>query len=156
MGKDGENYMKNNMVMTILFIIVFAAIGFFGGMKYQESKQPSFSRQFGVGQQGTRMGGGQQGGARTGMRQTVGNIISQDDKSITVKLQDGSSKIVFLSDKTTINKASEGTKSDLKVGERVGVFGTENSDGSVTAQNVQLNPLFRGMPNNSTPSGTPK
>jgi hypothetical protein len=155
MRRDGENYMKNNMVITILFVIIFAAIGFFGGMKYQESKQPSFSRQFGNGQQGTRMGAGQ-GGARTGLRQTVGDIISQDDKSITVKLQDGSSKIVFLSDKTTINKTSEGSKSDLKVGDRVGVFGTENSDGSVTAQNVQLNPLFRGMPNNSTPSGTQK
>ena len=145
---------KNNIVLYIIIaLIIGLGGGFFGGMKYQESKQPSFSRQFGIGQQGTRMGSGQMpSGTRTGMKQTVGEIISQDDKSITVKLQDGSSKIVVLSDQTTINKASEGSKSDLKVGERVGVFGTENSDGSVTAQNVQLNPLFRGMPNNSTPS----
>lgn len=60
-------------------------------------------------------------------------------------MQDGSSKIVLFSDKTEINKAAEATKEDLKVGEKVAVFGTENSDGSVTAQNIQLNPQLRGL-----------
>jgi ribosomal protein S1 len=75
-----------------------------------------------------------------------GEIIGVDEKSITVKMQDGSSRIVILSEKTEINKAASGTKDDLKVGERVAVFGQENSDGSVTAQNIQLNPMFRGGP----------
>lgn len=105
-------------------------------MKYQGSKQPSFQRQFGNGQM-------MQNRNRTGGRQVIGEIISQDDKSITVKLQDESTKIVLLSDKTSINKATEVSKSDLKTGEKVGVFGTENTDGSVTAQNIQLNPVFR-------------
>jgi hypothetical protein len=74
-----------------------------------------------------------------------GEIIAADEKSITVKLQDGSSKIVLLSDKTEINKTASTTKEDLKVGEKVAAFGTENSDGSVTAQSVQLNPRFRGI-----------
>lgn len=82
---------------------------------------------------------------RTGFRPVVGEIISKDDKSVTVKLQDGGSKIVLFSDGTSINKVSEGSKDDLKTGEQVGIFGTENSDGSVTAQNIQLNPIARGI-----------
>ncbi len=81
--------------------------------------------------------------------QVLGEITSVDDKSITVKNQDGSSKIVILSDKTEINKASEAAKTDLKIGEKVSAFGTTNSDGSVTAQNIQLNPITRITPNNN-------
>jgi ribosomal protein S1 len=94
-------------------------------------------------------------GSGLGLRPVSGEIISQDDKSITVKLQDGSSRIVILSDQTEINKTSEGSKEDLKTGERITTFGTENSDGSVTAQNVQLNPQIRVF-NGSTPSGSPR
>lgn len=135
--------MKNPIVIVILLLLVGGG-AFFGGMKYQESKQPAFSRQFGDGQGLTGAGGQLQNGTRVRGGQVVGKIISQDDKSITVKLQDGSSKIILFSDTTTINKATEGSKSDLKVGEKVGVFGTTNSDGSVTAQNIQLNPAVRG------------
>ena len=60
-------------------------------------------------------------------------------------MQDGSSRIVILSASTDINKATKATKEDLKTGERVAVFGTQNADGSVTAQSVQLNPQLRGF-----------
>lgn len=134
--------MKNPIVIVVLLLLVGGG-AFFGGMKYQQSKQPTFSRQFGNGQGPAGAGGQQsQNRARTGGGgQVFGEIISQDDKSITVKLQDGSSKIVLLSNTTAINKSSEGLKADLKVGEKVAVFGSQNSDGSVTAQNIQLNPL---------------
>jgi hypothetical protein len=131
--------MKNISVPLIVAAIALCAAGFFGGMKfedYQLSKtRGSAMRQF----PGT---GGARGGA--GGRQITGNIVSVDDTSLTVKLPDGSSKIVILSDITTINKAAEATKSDLKTGDKVAVFGTNNADGSVTAQNIQLNPVMRG------------
>ncbi len=110
-------------------------------MKYQQSKQPSFTRS---GSQGGRTGQGQPSGNRQGFQPVNGEIISSDDKSITVKLTDGSSKIVLVSEKTTINKASQATKVDLKTGEKVAVFGQQNTDGSVTAQRIQLNLLLRG------------
>lgn len=141
---------KNNILVIILVAVLVGAGAFFGGMKYQQSKTPS--RQFGGGQ-GIRAGQGGQGqGTRQGFRPVNGEIISADEKSITVKMQDGTSRIVLFSDKTEINKASTGTKEDLKVGEKVAVFGTDNSDGSVTAQNIQLNPILRG---NLTPSPIP-
>src|SRR4030042_6179104 len=143
--------MKNkNIIITILLLIIIAGGAFFAGMKYQQKKIPSFTGQFANGQN-LRNGNGQ---ARigNGFRPVNGEIIGSDDKSITVKLQDGSSKIVLFSDTTQINKADTGTKEDLKVGETVAVFGTDNSDGSVTAQNIQLNPVLRmGLP---TPTPT--
>lgn len=45
-----------------------------------------------------------------------------------------------------MNKAVDATKEDLQVGEKVMAIGQENSDGSITAQTIQLNPVFRGGP----------
>jgi len=73
-----------------------------------------------------------------------------DDKTLTVKMPDGTSRIVILSQATTFNKSTEGTKSDVTVGSRVAVFGANNPDGSVTAQTVSLNPMFRGVSNASS------
>ena len=60
----------------------------------------------------------------------------------------------ILSEKTEINKAEKTSKENLKTGQQVAVFGTENSDGSVTAQNIQLNPQFRQMIDRPTPQLT--
>lgn len=131
--------MQKSKILVIggVLLIAVGAGSFFAGMKYQQSKNPRFGNF-----QANRNGQFQQ--RIQGFRPVNGEIISQDDKSISVKLQDGSSKIVLLTDSTSINKSDEGGKDDLKVGEKVAVFGTENSDGSVTAQSVQLNPRLRG------------
>ncbi len=148
-----EAFMDKNKIIMGLLIIVVAGLVFFGGIKYQEGKS---TNQIAGNNQG-RPGGGQflqrnGTGNRTGGRATNGEIISTDDKSITVKLTDGSSKIILMGDKTQINKATTGTKSDLVVGLRVVVFGSDNTDGSVTAQNIQLNPQFSGMGGDRKPT----
>ena len=138
--------MKNNILIIVVVVaLVVGAGGFFAGMKYQQSKRPSFGQFARDGQRGQFQNRNGQN-----FRPVSGEIISSDEKSITVKLQDVSSKIVVLSEVTSINKAEQGSKEDLKTGEQVAVFGTENSDGSVTAQNVQLNPQFRGIPSGSS------
>jgi hypothetical protein len=150
--------MKNNLAMIAIIVVLVGAGSFFGGMKYQQSKTSNSSfRQFqNGGGQGTRQGGQNASGRfEGGGVPVVGDIISTDDKSITVKLQDGSSKIVILPDNVTVSKTDQGSKADLKSGVRVGVFGTSNSDGSVTAQNVQLNPAFRGAVG-ATSGGSPR
>ena len=136
---------NDNVITIIIVAVVVGGAAFFGGMKYQETKGrgANGTRQF----QGANGRGGQNGGGRLGggARPVNGEILSADASSITVKLADGSSKIVLLNDKTSINKASEGTKDELKTGVKVAAFGTENSDGSITASNIQLNPVFGGM-----------
>lgn len=145
--------MKNNsLVITILVAVIVGGAAFFGGMQYQKMQTPSFG-----GGRFARGVSGQNGqfGARAGMRPVSGEILSVDTTGITVKMPDGSSKIVILSNSTTINKASEGSKSDLKTGEQVTVFGTTNSDGSVTAQNVSLGNGMRMFQRTVTVSPAP-
>lgn len=139
---------NNNIIITALVAIIVGGLGFFGGMKYQQSKQPA------IGQFFMRNGGAGGNGANRmngAFRPIDGSIIASDDKSITVKLQDGSSKIILIGDNTQINKADKASKTDLKTGETVAVFGQTNTDGSVTAQNIQLNPILR---NNLNPNPT--
>lgn len=139
--------MNKNLIITIVLIIVVGAGAFFGGMKYQQGKSAGQFRQFSGGVNGGRTGlagRGSNGSNASGFRPVDGQIISSDNNSITVKLSDGSSKIIILSDNTVINQSSQATKADLKTGETVAVFGQQNSDGSVTAQNIQLNPISRG------------
>lgn len=132
--------MKNNVIYTIVIVVLVAAGAFYGGMTYQKSQSSNFSgRQFGQGNQNAQ-------GARrlNGGRPVVGEILSQDANSITVKLQDGGSKIILLSKSTTVSKTDTASISDLKTGVRIAAFGTDNADGSLTAQNIQLNPMIRG------------
>lgn len=125
-------------------------------MKYQELQRGPLARQFGAGQMMGLRGSQNNNGARQGFRPVAGEIISSDTTSATVKLADGSTKIVILTDKTSINKAETATKEDLKTGQAVAVFGNENADGTVTAQSVQLNPQFRmGGLREGSVSGTP-
>ncbi len=154
----GENMKKNAIIITIIVAVVALGAGFFGGMQYQKS-QPRFggngtfiSRQggFGGAGSGSRFGGAGTGGARP----VIGQIISSDATGITVKMTDGSTKIVIVSSSTSINKFAPGTKNDLKTGETVAVVGTQNSDGSVTAQNIQLNPEMRFGRASGSPSPT--
>ncbi len=132
------------MIIIIVAILIVGAGMFYGGMKYQENKSFQPGGQF-LGRQGMRNGNGFPGGGlnRNGFRPISGEIITSDNTSVTVKLADGSSKIVLLTDKTSINKAATASASDLKAGETIAVFGAENTDGSVTAQNIQLNPISR-------------
>ena len=89
--------MKNkNLILTAIAVIIVGAGAFFAGMKYRQSKQPSrvnFQARMGIGQDNIS-GAGQ----RAGTRVIRGEIISQDAESITVKLPDGSSKIVLISE----------------------------------------------------------
>ena len=141
-----------------MLLIVFAAAGFFAGTKYQQSLSPAAgNRQFaganGIGPNGARAGA--TGQRRTGGGQVIGSITSEDANSITVSMVDGSSKIVLLTANTTFSKSTEGAKTDLAVGTKVGIFGSANPDGSVTAQNVSINPIMRITGQPTTASGTP-
>ncbi len=130
--------MNKTIIKILIAVVIAGGLGFYGGMKYgQGTNQPANSKNF---QQIGGLNAGQKNGFQTGNGLISGEILSKDDKSITVKLQNGGSKIVFLSDATKIMKSTDASVSDLVTGKEVQVMGTANSDGSVTAQSIQLRP----------------
>lgn len=142
---------KDILLASIITLVIGAGVGFFGGVTYQKNQQPS-SRQFALGQGGSgrAFGNGSVNGARSGVRPINGQITSNDGKTMTVKEQNGSSIIVLLSANTTINKVDNAAQDELKVGSTISAFGVVNSDGSITAQNIQLNPVVRITPVSGT------
>lgn len=127
--------------------VIVVALAFYGGVRYSEAKTTPVTRggsatagQFaGAAGFAGRGGAGGAGGMRGGA--TFGNILSKDANSITVSLQAGGSRIVFLTSSTTVSKTTTGTKDDLVVGQGVLVTGAANSDGSVNANSIELRAL---------------
>ncbi len=138
----------------IIGIIIVGGGAFYGGMKYGQSKTTSSFSQgpdafanFSPEERQARfsqIGGANANGSMRVMRNgggfTSGEVLAKDDKSITLKLPDGGSKIIFFSDTTKVAKTAEGAVSDLAVGTQVSVTGAANSDGSMSAQTIQIRP----------------
>ena len=130
-------------VYVIIIVILVTAGAFLGGVEYQKRQTPRL--QFSNGQSAAQRGPFQQRIGTQGFRPVSGEITESDNTSVTIKLSDGSSKIIIISNATSINKAEAGSKADLLAGVKIAALGKENSDGSITAQNIQLNPQDRLM-----------
>ena len=135
----------NKTIGVIVGVLLVGIGGFYFGIKYEGNKSPAtsggtgrFAQTAGIGGVGGRGGrGGNAGGF------VSGSILAKDETSITVKLRDGGSKIVFLSGTTPVMKMVAGALGDIVVGGEVSVMGTPNADGSVNAESVQIKPSLK-------------
>lgn len=147
------------LLLIIMAIIIVGGGAFYAGMKYAESKAPrgfttadsqnlrnlsSEERQERLQELGANIGNfGAGPGERRGAGFVNGEIIAKDDKSITIKLRDGGSKIIFFSDTTEITKSAEGSPSDLEINKTISANGDANQDGSIIAKTIQISPQQR-------------
>jgi len=151
--------MKKSLPIIIAIVIIVGGGAFYGGMLFGQNKNKN-NTPAGINFQNFRnltpeqrqqMGfSGAGGGRGNGANFTTGEIIAKDNSSITLKLRDGGSKIIFYSATTEVGKFTTSTPNDLIIGENVSVNGTTNQDGSITANSIQLRPEMPNNPNNAT------
>lgn len=156
--------MNKYLNQIVLICVVVAGLSFFAGYQVGKGKAQIPAAQMGQGnmvnQRATESTSPNRGTqnrptGNQGMQPVAGEIISLDDNTLTIKAQDGSSKIVILSDSTKVNLTTEGSTADLETGVQVTVIGTANRDGSVTAQSVAIGSGFSG-PAGGNPPGAPQ
>lgn len=146
--------MKKIIFIALAFLILVAGGAFYGGTKYTQTKNTkgiglgnfkdlqnlsTEERQQRFREMGAGLGFAGRGGGQSG-NFIAGEIILKDNQSVTIKMPDGGSKIIFYSDATKISKSVDGNLEDLSVGENVNINGDQNQDGSITAQSIQIRP----------------
>ncbi len=147
---------KKQIIISVIVLIAVAIISFYIGTKYNSGKNRNGAGSYmmnrgefnegGKGENNTRESGARnfqsvRGGAN-GLNMTSGEIINKDADagSVTVKLKDGGSKIIFVNQNTKIQKIIDGAASDLSVGSQIMISGQANADGSVNATSIQQRP----------------
>ncbi|MFA5022758.1 MAG: DUF5666 domain-containing protein [Candidatus Paceibacterota bacterium] len=127
----------NKTKKIIVGILIIIALAFYGGFKYGQTNSAISSGQnnpfpsSGASGFARRNGGGGGGLIR-------GEIVKKDAQSLTIALPNSGSQIIWYATSTEIQKTTKGIADDLVVGQTVMINGTTNSDGSLTAQSIQL------------------
>ena len=134
---------KKTMIVFAGTVLIVGALSFWGGTKYAPgalSGKDDFQNARGnfAGNTTFKNGGGQQTLSNNQVRPLTGEIISNDEGSLTLKLGDGGSKTVFLPESTKITKSVEGGIVDLTEGINIVVSGKEDASGNYSASSVQV------------------
>lgn len=131
--------MTKKIIPAVIIMLVVAGGAFLGGMKYAEAHPSKADRQGRAAQfQGGNSGGRRGGFGAGGGGFSRGEILKKDEASITLKIPDGSTKIVFYGSATKIGKTVDGQATDLETGKTVLVTGSAGQDGSITAEMIQI------------------
>lgn len=149
---------QNIVIGCAVTAIVTGGVGFWGGTTYSKSQSMPNLQNRGGGRtmmqepnyntmpSGNRVApGASDSQGPMGQRSTAGEVTAKDDKSITVKMNDGSSRMIILSDKTTYRTSEEASLDAIAVGTKVAVFGESGNDGSMTAASIEINPQMMGQ-----------
>jgi len=125
--------MKKYSTHIIWAIVVVVALGggYFWGRATVVSTRAGFAGAYGTSST-RRLAGGAGGGF------TTGQIASFGTNSMTLQLANGNSEVVLYASSTPVTEPTTVSPSTLTVGTNVMVGGTTNSDGSLTAQSIQV------------------
>lgn len=133
------SYMNKHTRVVVIAAVLGLGIGFSAGYYMPHGAGTTARGQYAM-RGGANMDGGFSG-ARGGSGGLVsGTVLSNDGSTMTVSMQDGSTKLVLIHASTEVLETTMASPEALSAGVSVTVTGTANSDGSVTAQSVQVRP----------------
>jgi hypothetical protein len=141
---------KNTIVIGVVALLVGIGAGYFGATAFAHPATGAGAYARGSTTTGAFAGARTGGAAGAGGAVTTGTVAAADAGSITVDTRDGSSHVVLITPQTTFSKSVSGSATDAAIGTTVIVTGSTNSDGSVSANNVQIRPAGSMMPGAST------
>ena len=126
--------MSKNIVITA---VVALSVGLFGG--YAAARASALASA-GVPNASSVRGSarGLRGGNQNANGFLAGTVARKDSESITVDTRDGNSHVVLFTPATSVFKSVAGSLSDITIGSAVVVSGSTNSDGSLSANSIQL------------------
>ncbi len=142
---------KKQIIIAVIVLVLVGGISFYSGYAVGQSsasgKGGRSGQTFGPNGAGGMMGGANgirngrpgQGGAMT---LVSGEVLSKDATSITLKLRDGGSKIIFVATSTAVQKTVSGTVLDLVIGNQITASGPANPDGSINAVTINQRPAM--------------
>jgi hypothetical protein len=146
---------KQVIIACAITAVLAGGVGYVGGIKMSSLRRMSPLGNRGGDQMinfrngGNAQNTGRSAGSAPNMMirggAVTGEVTAKDDKSMTVKMSDGSSRIVILSDKTTYRISEESSIEKIAVGTKIAVFGESGTDGSVTAASIEINPAMMGQ-----------
>ena len=122
---------------THIIWAIVAVIALVGGIFWGKAMTPSRGAGTFAGAAGTRGAFAGRGGAGGGGL-AMGTVTAIDSQSITLQLANGNSENVFYSSSTPVIVPQPASISSIKTGTNVIITGTSNSDGSLTAQSIQV------------------
>ncbi len=128
--------MKKYLVHIVWLVIAIVALGggfFWGKESGAASRASGFAGAYSSSTRRTA-------GGATGGGLVTGQIVTMGNSSITLQLANGNSEVVFYSTSTPVSEPTMVSVNTLKVGTTIMVGGASNSDGSLTAQTIQVRP----------------
>ena len=132
--------MKKIHIIWAVVAVVALGGGYFWGKAGAGNVRTAFSGAGAFGSSTRRFGGG----GPNGETLAVGQISRVSSSSIMLQLANGNSEVVFYSTSTAVSEPTAVSASDLAAGSNVMVAGSQNSDGSFTANSIQVRPAGNG------------
>lgn len=151
MAEKKKNGLKKMVVLVVIIAVAFG-FGVVVGKKKAvnksgsgtssaadfQSMSPEERREMFSGGDHGGFGGGRAGSFRGGASMTFGVVISMDEGTITIDLGEEGSKLILLTDETSVLKSQDVGLEGLAVGDNVFVNGEMNADGTVIAETVTV------------------
>lgn len=126
--------MKKHLLSSVIVAVIFGGAGFAGGwlLKTHNTSQAANGYSTGTSYYYKRHNN------INAKSHLVVAVLSVTPSSLTVKLPNGNTEVVYVSGSTKYTLQTPATSSNVSQGQSIIVSGSNNSDGSVTANNITI------------------